>query len=98
MPKLPSGRKSDAEVILNQNKLIIQTCPWTRALVENIYIADLNIKKVKLENKNRFALLLLDTCLEVALKDYLFRVEKVGATKEKHMEFTHRESFSGVEV
>ncbi len=89
-PKLPPGKKSDAEVLLNQNKKTIRKYPWTRALVENVYIVDLIMKKIKLENKNRFALLLLDTCLEVAFKDYLFRVLHIAPDKASRLNFTNR--------
>jgi len=88
IPQLPPGKKSQAEVLLNQNKLQIKKFPWTRALIENIYVVDLILTKFKLENKNRFALLLLDTCLEVAFRDYLFRVLGLKFTKEQQRQLS----------
>ena len=92
VPQLPPGKKSQAEALLSQNKNVIRKCPWARALVENIYVVDLILKKFKLENKNRFALLLLDTCLEVALRDYLFRVTEKKFNREQRNQLSHREN------
>ena len=45
-----------------------------------VYVGDLILGK-KLENKNRFALLLLDSCLEISFRDYLVRVKGIPMTK-----------------
>ncbi len=82
MPSIPPKSRSEAERLLNLNKDRIRQQPWTRALVENVYAADLILGK-KLENKNRFALLLLDSCLEIAFRDYLIRIKNVSVTKEQ---------------
>ncbi len=82
MPSIPPKSRSEAERLLNLNKDRIREQPWTRALVENVYAADLILGK-KLENKNRFGLLLLDSCLEIAFRDYLIRIKNVSVTKEQ---------------
>lgn len=92
VPQLPPGKRSQAEVLLSQNKSIIKKAPWTRALVENVYVADLILKKFKLENKNRFGLLLLDTCLEVAFRDYLLRVLDKKFSREQRSQLTPRQN------
>jgi len=90
-PSLPQARRSEAEKLLNLNKDAIKERPWTRALVENVYVADLILGK-KLENKNRFALILLDSCLEIAFRDYLLRVVKgVKFTRDQRKELSRRE-------
>ncbi len=96
VPELPPGRRSQAEMLLNQNKSQIKKYPWTRGLVENIYVVDLILKKVKLENKNRFALILLDTCLEVAFRDYVFRLTGIKFTKDQRKELEKRENLNSV--
>jgi hypothetical protein len=92
IPDLPPGKKSEAEALLARNRRKVRDCPWTRALIENIYIVDLIMRKVKLENKNRFALILLDTCLEVAFRDYLFRVTGVKFTRDQRKELSQRKN------
>jgi hypothetical protein len=42
-----------------------------------VYAADLISTKHKLEHKNRFALILLDSCLEIAFRDYLAHVKNI---------------------
>jgi hypothetical protein len=91
VPQLPPGKRSQADILLSQNRAQIRKFPWTRALVENVYVVDLILKKFKLENKNRFALILLDTCLEIAFRDYLFRVSGLKFTREQRKELTRRE-------
>jgi hypothetical protein len=92
LPDLPPGRRSQADVLLNRNRAQIRKFPWTRALVENIFVADLILKKVKLENKNRFALILLDSCLEVAFRDYLFRVKRLKYSREDRTKLIERKN------
>jgi hypothetical protein len=90
VPNLPPGRKSQADVVLSQNRAQIKKFPWARALVENIYVVDLILAKFKLENKNRFALILLDSCLEIAFRDYLFRVTGLRFSKKQKEELVQR--------
>jgi hypothetical protein len=92
VPQLPPGKRSQADALLSQNRAQIKKFPWTRALVENIYVVDLILRKFKLENKNRFALILLDTCLEVAFRDYLFRVSGLKFTRDQRKELIQRKN------
>jgi hypothetical protein len=92
IPQLPPGKRSPADALLNQNRSQIRKCPWARALVENIVVVDLIMQKIKLENKNRFALILLDTCLEVAFRDYLFRGSGIHFSREQRKEFIQRKN------
>ncbi len=82
VPTLPPTKRSEAERLLNLNKDKIEKFPWTRALVEMVYAGDLILSK-RLENKNRFALLIFDSCLEIAFRDYLMRVKGIPMTKEQ---------------
>jgi hypothetical protein len=91
VPELPPGKKSQADVLLSQNKTQIKKFPWTRALVENVYVVDLILRRFKLENKNRFALILLDSCLEIAFRDYVLRVLGLKLNKEQKTELRRRE-------
>jgi len=68
-----------SEHIKNINK------PWIRGIVENIYASDL-IKETTFENKNRIRLILLDTSLEIAFKNYLIYEKKIPVDKDKKLE------------
>ncbi|MDO8517170.1 MAG: ATP-binding protein [Nanoarchaeota archaeon] len=92
IPSLPPGKRTQAEVILNENKEIIQARPWTRGLIENVYLADLVQNKTILENKNRFVLILLDSCLEISFKDYLFYIKRISISKEDKESIKYRDT------
>jgi hypothetical protein len=57
-------------VITQKNQRIAKRKPWTRGLYEGVVAADL-ISKARLEQKNRIALIVLDSTLEIAFKEYL---------------------------
>jgi hypothetical protein len=48
--------------------------PWTVGLVEAIAAVDL-IRRQKFQTKNRIALLLLDSCFEIALKEFIVHTQ-----------------------
>lgn len=70
LPPLPKSRPRYGEVITQRNKAIGQKKPWTKGLYEGVIAADL-IAKQKLEQRNRIALIVLDSTLEIAFKEYL---------------------------
>lgn len=65
--------------------------PWLRGIVETINAAAL-IKSTKLENKNRIVLILLDTALEIAFKNYLaYEIDSpVKVDKNTNRETLHK--------
>ncbi|WP_422350803.1 hypothetical protein [Flagellimonas sp.] len=58
------------DLIKKQNKEVATTKPWTKGYYESI-IAVEEISKLKIEQRNRIVMLLLDSTLEIAFKDYL---------------------------
>jgi len=90
MPNIPQKRRSEADHLLRNNEETVSKRPWTRAIIEQVFAADLIAGKHVLENKNRFALILLDSCLEVAFRDYLFLVKGLKLTKEQRKELLSR--------
>jgi hypothetical protein len=70
LPPLPEFRPRLPDKIKNANKTVVQTKPWTRGLYESIIAVDLIFKK-NFEQKNRICLILLDSTLEIAFKEYL---------------------------
>lgn len=73
---VPRGRqKNYPERILEQNEPIFRTKPWIRGLVEAIGMADIVFRR-RATTKNRVALIVLDSTLEIALKEYLVHQSK----------------------
>lgn len=70
LPPLPKSRPRYGEVITQKNRGIAKKKPWTKGLYEGVIAADL-ISKQRLEQKNRIALIVLDSTLEIAFKEYL---------------------------
>jgi len=83
LPPLPKSRPRYGEVITQKNKLIAKNKPWTKGLYEGVIAVDLILKQ-RLEQKNRIALILLDSTLEIAFKEYLVN-ESGGSYSDKRL-------------
>jgi len=70
LPPLPKSRPRYGEIITQKNKRLANRKPWTKGLYEGVIAADL-IAKQRLEQKNRIALIVLDSTLEIAFKEFL---------------------------
>ena len=70
LPPLPKSRPRYGEIITHENRGVAKRKPWTKGLYEGVIAADL-ISKQRLEQKNRIALIVLDSTLEIAFKEYL---------------------------
>jgi hypothetical protein len=57
--------------VSQKNRRIAKQKPWTKGLVDAIIAADLIGKQRRLEQRNRIVLILLDSTLEIAFKEYL---------------------------
>jgi len=84
---LPRGRKKACpERILDDNAKVTLEKPWTLGLVEAMGVVD-TISRKRLQTRNRITLVLLDSNLEIALKEFivhradLFRPDKFGDAK-----------------
>ncbi|MFQ5852202.1 MAG: ATP-binding protein [Candidatus Binatia bacterium] len=77
LPPLPKSRPRYGEIITQKNRQVAKRKPWTKGLYEGVIAADL-IMKQRLEQKNRIALIVLDSTLEIAFKEYL--VNESGTT------------------
>jgi hypothetical protein len=71
LPPLPKSRPRYGEVITQKNARVAKRKPWTKGLYEGIIAADLISKHQRLEQRNRIALIVLDSTLEIAFKEYL---------------------------
>lgn len=70
LPRLPSFRPRYGDKVRARNEGLFAKKPWSRGLSEGIVAVDL-ILKARLEQRNRIALILLDSTFEIALKEYL---------------------------
>jgi hypothetical protein len=71
LPPLPRSRPRYSEVVTQKNARVAKRKPWTKGLYEGIIAADLISKHHRLEQRNRISLILLDSTLEIAFKEYL---------------------------
>src|SRR5216684_111563 len=70
LPPLPRVNKAQADQLKTRNKKEIKDKPWTLGIVEAMAALKI-ITRQRLETKNRIALILLDSNLEIALKEYV---------------------------
>jgi hypothetical protein len=70
LPPFPKSRPRYGDIIAQKNRKVAKKKPWARGLYEGVIAADL-ISKQHLEQKNRIALIVLDSTLEIAFKEYL---------------------------
>lgn len=71
LPPTPRIRQTFSQQVSRGNRRIGRESPWTRGLYEGIIAVDFLFKKRALHYKNRMCLILLDSTLEIAFKEYL---------------------------
>ena len=77
---LPRVRKSYTEKVEDKNKTLAKKKPFVVGHYESIVAVD-SLFHSHLKQKNRLCLILLDSDIEIALKDYLVYVKKIGIDK-----------------
>ena len=82
LPPLPKSRPRFGEIVTQENKKVAKQKPWAKGLYEGIIAADL-ISKQKLEQRNRIVLIVLDSTLEIAFKEYLVNESGVAYSDQK---------------
>ncbi len=70
LPPLPKAKLRYVDKVTQANRTIASTKPWTTGLYEGIVAADV-IASQHLSQRNRIALVVLDSTLEIAFKEYL---------------------------
>lgn len=69
-PPLPKYRERYSDKVRKLNEKIGKQKPWVRGLYESIIAVDLILNQT-LEQKNRICLIILDSTLEIAFKEFL---------------------------
>jgi hypothetical protein len=70
LPPLPKSKPRYGGRLKQANRKIAKEKPWTKGIYEGIIAADL-IFNQKLDQKNRICLIVLDSTLEIAFKEFL---------------------------
>lgn len=70
LPPLPISKPHYGHKITAMNRSIGEDMPWTIGLYESMIAVD-HIMRQNLSNRNRICLILLDSTLEIAIKEYL---------------------------
>ncbi|MCK5643731.1 MAG: ATP-binding protein [Gammaproteobacteria bacterium] len=87
--QLPKSKLRYADKVKQVNQTIGKEKPWTTGLYESIIAVDL-IFNQKLEQKNRICLILLDSTLEIAFKEYLVNETESNYTDSKLLKIFER--------
>lgn len=67
---LPKVISKYIDIVKQKNSSISKIKPWTKGLYESMIAVDF-VKKQRIETKNRIALLMLDSTIEIAFKEFL---------------------------
>jgi anti-sigma regulatory factor (Ser/Thr protein kinase) len=70
LPKLPKSNLRYGDKVKKANRKIAAQKPWVKGLYEGIIAVDLILNQ-KLTQRNRISLILIDSSLEIAFKEYL---------------------------
>lgn len=85
LPDIPISKKSARDSVIELNKKLVVEKLHTSGIVDSIVAVHLIKDKTKLQFKNRIVLILLDSCLEIAFKDYLV-YEVPGSISETRLQ------------
>ena len=70
LPSLPKSKLRYGDLVEQENRAMAKEKPWTKGIYEGIIAVDLIYNK-KWQQKNRICLMLLDSTLEIAFKEFL---------------------------
>jgi Histidine kinase-, DNA gyrase B-, and HSP90-like ATPase len=80
LPTPPVSKPRWRQKVTEANKLVVDKKPWSVGLLESMIAADA-ISKMPLSQKNRIGLVILDSTVEIAYKEYLVNEKKIGMTR-----------------
>lgn len=82
LPPLPPPRKQEIIKIRDLNKKIFDFKPWTRGIFGGIEASEVILRKEFLE-RTRFLLIILDSTLEIAFKEFLVNDSKGSYSNQR---------------
>jgi hypothetical protein len=80
LPTPPASKPRWHQKVTAVNKPVVDKKPWSVGLLESVIAAD-TISKMSLIQKNRISLIILDSTVEIAYKEYLVNEKKIGMTR-----------------
>lgn len=90
LPPLPESKPRYSRTVREKNERIAENKPWTIGIYEAVVAVDWILKQ-GFQQKNRLALILLDSTLEIAFKEYLVNDSGVSySSKRIHDIFSDR--------
>ncbi|MBU1777326.1 MAG: hypothetical protein KJ899_11880, partial [Gammaproteobacteria bacterium] len=84
LPTPPASKLRRHQKIVAANKSVITEKPWAAGLLDSVLAAD-TVSKLALVQKNRIALIILDSTVEIAYKEYLVNESGIGARRFKEI-------------
>ncbi len=72
LPPVPLSRPRFKDKVKQENKALLSSKPWTKGIIGGIIATDIVYKK-KFDEKNRVVIIILDSTLEIAFKEYLVK-------------------------
>jgi hypothetical protein len=71
LPRIPKARKDYKERLLELNRSLVKNDRWVRGLTEAVIAEEMISRQSILRQRNRISLIILDSTLEIAFKDFL---------------------------
>ena len=84
LPTPPASKQKWHQKIADANTAIIVQKPWVSGLLESIMAVDI-ISKLPLSQKNRISLIILDSSIEIAYKEFLVNEKNIGKQTFKNI-------------
>lgn len=84
LPTPPASKPKWHQKVIATNSSIIKQKPWSAGLLDSVIAVDV-ISKYPLTQKNRIALIVLDSTIEIAYKEYLVNEIGMGAKSFKNI-------------
>ena len=80
LPTPPASKPRWHQKVTAAMGFVIDKKPWSVGLLESVIAAEA-ISKMPLTQKNRISLIILDSTVEIAYKEYLVNEKKIGMTR-----------------
>jgi hypothetical protein len=82
LPTPPASKPRWHQKLTAANTPVIDQKPWSAGLLESVIAAEA-IAKMPLTQRNRISLIILDSTVEIAYKEYLVNEKKIGVARFK---------------
>lgn len=76
LPEIPRARPNYAESVADNNKAVLAEKPWAEAMIDGIVLVD-SIQRHRVRTRNRIALIVLDSLVEIGFKEFLLNETKI---------------------